>query len=84
VEHRFLKSDPLRLYALAKHFEWNEEARRAATLTLGLDLQDKMYSETLSRLTTKELMPLLALRRRRKELFRELLNSPERFTAGNR
>jgi hypothetical protein len=84
VEQRFLESDPLRLYVLAMHFEWKEEARRAATLTLGLDLQDKRYNETLDRLTTKELIPLLTLRRRRKELFRELLNSPERFTAGNR
>jgi hypothetical protein len=81
---RFLNSDPLRLYALAKHFGWHDEARKAATLTLVLDLNDEMYRETLNRLTAKELMPLLKLRRDRREKFRELLNSPARFVAGNR
>jgi hypothetical protein len=81
---RFLNYDPLRLYALAKHFEWDDEAKAAAKLTLGLDLRDEMYRETLNRFTAKELMPLSKLRRERREKFRELLNSPERFTAGNR
>ena len=81
---RFLNLHPLRLYALARHFEWDDETRIAATLTLGLDLHDEMYKETLNRLTAKELMPLLKLRRARSEKFRDLLNSPERFAAGNR
>lgn len=81
---RFLNSDPLRLYTLAKHFGWKKEAKIAATLTLGLDLNDRRYAETLNRLTTRELMPLLKLRRDRSVRFRELLNSPGRFVAGNR
>ncbi|KAF8220736.1 hypothetical protein L208DRAFT_1332090 [Tricholoma matsutake] len=80
---RFLNSDPLRVYALAKHFGWDNEARIAATLTLKLDLHDEAYRETLNRLSAKELTPLFKLRRARREKFRELLDSPERFAAGN-
>jgi hypothetical protein len=80
----FLKHNPLRLYAIAKHFGWEEEAKIATTLTLGLDLRDEVYKETLERLTTKELMPLMRLRIIRTERFKELLDSPQLFAAGNR
>lgn len=80
----FLASDPLRLYILAKHFEWKEEAKLAATQTLRLDLHDPIYASTLERLSSKDLLSLLNLHRKRRDMFKKLLDSPERFAAGNR
>jgi hypothetical protein len=80
----FLSSDPLRLYVIASHFGWKEEAKLASTETLKLDLNDPQYADTLARLSSKDLMRLLNFHRKRRDMFRKLLNSPERFTAGNR
>lgn len=80
----FCKHDPLRLYAIARHFDWHSEAREMPLHTFALDLRDSVYSNTLARISSKYLMPLLDLHERRKEAFRKLLNSPQRFTAGNR
>ncbi|RDB18970.1 hypothetical protein Hypma_014381 [Hypsizygus marmoreus] len=80
---QFLTSDPLRLYVLAKHFGWNEEAKLASTQTLRLNLHDPIYAPTLARLTSKDLLPLLNLHRKRRDMFKKLLDSPGRFAAGN-
>lgn len=80
----FLTSDPLRLYALAKHFEWDEEAKLASTQTLRLNLHDPSHAPALSRLSSKDLLPLYNLHRKRRDQFRTLIDSPERFAAGNR
>ncbi|KAG6917640.1 hypothetical protein DXG01_001747 [Tephrocybe rancida] len=80
----FLTSDPLRLYVLAKHFDWKDEAKLAATQTLKLNLHDPVYAPTLARLSSKDLLPLLSLHRKRRDTFKRLLDSPERFAAGNR
>ncbi|KAG6883547.1 hypothetical protein C0993_005549 [Termitomyces sp. T159_Od127] len=80
---QFLASDPLRLYVLAKHFEWKEEAKLAATQTLILDLNDPIHAPTLERLSSRDLLPLLNLHRKRRDMFKKLLDSPERFAAGN-
>lgn len=81
---QFLASDPLRLYVLAKHFEWEEEAKLSSTHTLKLNLHHPSYASTLARLSSKDLLPLMKLHRRRRDKFKELLDSPERFAAGNR
>ncbi|KAG6815593.1 hypothetical protein H0H87_000278, partial [Tephrocybe sp. NHM501043] len=44
---KFLTSDRLRLYVLAKHFNWREEAKIAATQTLKLNLLDSVHASTL-------------------------------------
>ncbi|KAF9003039.1 hypothetical protein BDQ17DRAFT_1242485 [Cyathus striatus] len=80
---RFLKADPLRLYQLATHFGWKEEAKLASTHTLTLDLHDPAHSHIIEQLSSKDLLPLLNLHRKRRDQFRHLLDSPERFTAGN-
>ncbi|KAG5651998.1 hypothetical protein H0H81_006650 [Sphagnurus paluster] len=80
---QFLTSDPLRLYVLAKHFDWREEAKLAATQTLKLNLHDPIHASTLARLSSKDLLPLLNLHRKRRDMFKKLIDSPERFAAGN-
>lgn len=80
----FLRAHPLRVYALAKHFDWKREAKIASTHTLALDLHDAIHTPILRRISSKDLFALFNLRRKRRERFRELINSPERFTAGNR
>lgn len=81
---RFLASDPLRVYVLAKHFAWKEEANLAATQTLRLDLREPDHYSALAELPSHELLPLLKLHRTRRELFKTLLDSSARFTVGNR
>ncbi|KAF9466675.1 hypothetical protein BDZ94DRAFT_127459 [Collybia nuda] len=80
---RFLDSDSLRLYAIAKHFEWEEEAKIASRLTLKLNLHDASHARVLEGLAARDLLSLLNLHRRRRDKFKELLDSPERFAAGN-
>jgi len=80
---KFLTSDPLRLYVLARHFDWKEEAKLASTHTLRLNLLDPVHAPTLARLSSKDLVPLLNLHRKRRDTFKKLLDSPERFAAGN-
>ncbi|KAG5643757.1 hypothetical protein DXG03_009692 [Asterophora parasitica] len=80
---QFLTSDPLRLYVLAKHFDWREEAKLASTHTLKLNLHDPVHAPMLARLSSKDLLPLLNLHRKRRDMFKKLIDSPERFAAGN-
>jgi len=84
ASHRFLQQNPLRCYVLATHFGWAQEAKLASTHTLSLNLYDPMHESDIDQLSSKYLLPLLKLHRRRRDMFRELLNSPERFAAGNR
>lgn len=81
---RFCDSDPLRLYAIARHFGWDQEARAMPLYTLTLNLHDPAHSHILTSISSKYISPLLDLHRKRKEMFKALLDSPERFTAGNR
>ncbi|KAJ7452903.1 hypothetical protein FB451DRAFT_1521025 [Mycena latifolia] len=74
---------PLRLYALATHFGWRAEAQRASTATLSLDLFAPAHADALGRLPAPALLALLHLHRARRDTLRTLLNSPDRFLAGN-
>lgn len=82
--HHLLQNHPLKCYMLAKHFGWEAEAKLASTHTLTLNLLDSIHTPILDQMSSKDLLPLLNLHRRRRDTFRELLNSPERFAAGNR
>ncbi|KAK0459855.1 uncharacterized protein EV420DRAFT_1268935 [Desarmillaria tabescens] len=82
---RFVETDPLRLYAIAAHFGWEEEMRLAAKFTLRIDmfnLSDEQ-EEVLAKISSKDLLPLLHLRRKRTMTFRALINDTARFSAGN-
>jgi len=78
-----LMSDPLHLYAISVHFGWKSEAKLASTHTLSLDLYDIAHAPALNRLSSKDLLPLLALHRARRDQFKVLIDSDERFAAGN-
>ncbi|KAF9482838.1 hypothetical protein BDN70DRAFT_874419 [Pholiota conissans] len=80
---KFLDQDPLRCYSLAKHFGWSAEAKAASTHTLVLNLHDPIHTPIMDQMSSKDLLCLLDLHRKRRDLFRELLDSPERFAAGN-
>ena len=81
---QFIDQCPIRCYALSRHYGWDYEARLASTRTLSLNLCDPNHACSLDQLSSKDLAPLLNLHRRRRDIFRQLLNSPERFPAGNR
>ncbi|KAE9382760.1 hypothetical protein BT96DRAFT_182197 [Gymnopus androsaceus JB14] len=81
-----VRLDPLRLYAIASHFGWENERSWAAQHTMKLDIlqaSDVGTLETLERMSSKDLMSLLNLRHRRREEFRELLDDPDSFSVGN-
>ncbi|KAG7447948.1 uncharacterized protein BT62DRAFT_1074481 [Guyanagaster necrorhizus] len=82
---RFTETDPLRFYAIAAHFGWEEEMRLAAKFTLRIDmfnLSDEQ-EEVVAKISSKDFLPLLHLRRRRTMTFRALINDVGRFSAGN-
>lgn len=78
-----LLNEPLGLYVIATRFGWREEITMAAERTLTLSIHDEQYELILERIPTKPLLKLLNLHRKRRDGFRSLINSPERFTAEN-
>ncbi|KAF8182683.1 hypothetical protein BJ912DRAFT_977545 [Pholiota molesta] len=83
ISKPFLAQEPLRCYSIAKHFRWDAEAKAASTHTLVLDLCDPIHTPIMELMSSKDILVLLELRRKRRDLFRDLLDSPERFAAGN-
>lgn len=80
----FLHSDPLRVYAIASQFEWEEEKHCAERYTLQYDLlMDESLTSTLERLSSKDVMRLLRTRKARVDRFLTLVNDMHRFSAGN-
>ncbi|THU88567.1 hypothetical protein K435DRAFT_830530 [Dendrothele bispora CBS 962.96] len=79
----FFLSDPLRLYATATHFGWEEEAKIASTHTLKLNLHDEHWEKTLSSLGVGSLLRLLRLHRSRRDKMKEMLDDITLFNAGN-
>jgi len=82
--HRFIETYPLRCYRLTTHFNWKAEAKLASSHSLTLDIFNPIYRNTLDQLSSKDLLSLFYLHRKRQVMFRELLHCPERFVAGNR
>jgi hypothetical protein len=76
-------ADPLRLYVLATHCGWQEEAKIASTHTLMLSLYDDIHQGQLQRLAAKDLMALFHFHRRRRDEFKVFVDSEEPFNAGN-
>ena len=81
---QFIDQHSIKCYVLSRHYGWDYEARLASTRTLALNLYDPIHAQTLDQLSSKDLRLLLNLHRKRKDMFGLLLNSPERFPAGNR
>ena len=80
---QFIDQCPIRCYVLSKHYGWDYEARLASTRTLTLNLFDPIHAHSLDQLSSKDLGLLVNLHQKRKDMFRQLVNSPERFPAGN-
>lgn len=81
---QFLERHPLQCYAIARHFGWDAEAKICSTHTLVLDLFDASHTPIINQMTSKDFLRLVEFHRKRRDLFRKLLDSPERFAAGNR
>ena len=71
-----LLSDPLRLYAVACRYGWEDEALMASRETLTLNLHAPEHRPTLQKLGTDALLALFALHRTRRETLRRRLDDP--------
>jgi hypothetical protein len=69
-----LTDQPLRLYAVACRYDWEEESRAASTETLKLNIHDPEHRPALQRLSTDALLDLFALHRERREALRARLD----------
>ncbi|KAI0633329.1 hypothetical protein C8Q77DRAFT_1114350 [Trametes polyzona] len=71
-----LLSDPLRLYAIACRYGWQDEAMMASRYTLTLNLHAPEHRGTLQKLGTDALLNLFQLHRTRRETLRRRLDDP--------
>jgi hypothetical protein len=69
-----LSDNPIRLYALACKFGWEEEAKQASTETLKYSIYLPEYRASLRRLNTEPLLNLVELHRARREELRKRLD----------
>jgi len=65
----FLKQ-PLRLYAIAVRYGWEEEAKLASKYSLALSLHDNEHSRILERIPTTYVLRLFHLHRTRRDKFK--------------
>ena len=78
---RFVRQEPVRVYALACRWGWIEEAKTASSHTVGLDLLSPTLRPSLSVMDSDDLARLLYLHRKRRDSLRERLDSEEVFYA---
>ncbi|KAI0356238.1 hypothetical protein OH77DRAFT_1478330 [Trametes cingulata] len=71
-----LLSDPLRLYAIACRYGWQDEAMMASRYTLTLNLHAPEHRPTLQKLGTDALLNLFQLHHTRRETLRRRLDDP--------
>ncbi|KAK0486733.1 hypothetical protein EDD18DRAFT_1292630 [Armillaria luteobubalina] len=62
--------EPLRVYAIATRFRWDEEADLASRYRLELSLHDEQHQEALRRIPTCALVRLFKFHRKRRDEFR--------------
>lgn len=65
--------EPLRLYAIAARYGWEEEAKLASKHTLALSIYNDEYAAILERIPVSYLMRLLRLHRERVAKFKEYI-----------
>ncbi|KAF7975064.1 hypothetical protein HWV62_16132 [Athelia sp. TMB] len=78
-----LLNQPLRLYAVACRYGWEEEAKFASGETLVLNLYSEECRPSLQSLSTTALLDLLTLHRDRREVLRKRLDEPPFVGGGN-
>ncbi|KAI0769655.1 hypothetical protein BD413DRAFT_77005 [Trametes elegans] len=71
-----LVTDPLRLYAIACRYGWQDEALTASRYTLTLNLHAPEHRHTLQKLGTDALLGLFQLHHTRRESLRRRLDDP--------
>ncbi|KAJ6579098.1 hypothetical protein DFH09DRAFT_979770 [Mycena vulgaris] len=76
-------SEPLRVYVLTTHFEWEEETAAVLVNTLQLELLNGEHDAALCRLASRSLLTLVAFHDRCKARFRDALDGTDLFAAGN-
>jgi len=77
-----LLDQPLRLYAAATRFGWEEEAKHASTQSLALNIYAPEHQATLRKLCTSAVLDLIHLHRERREGIRKRLNE-QPFVTGS-
>ncbi|KAG0704732.1 hypothetical protein DFH29DRAFT_910688 [Suillus ampliporus] len=77
-----LLDQPLRLYAAATRFGWEEEAKYASAQSLTLNIYAPEYQATLRKLCTRAVLDLINLHRNRREGIRNRLNE-QPFVTGS-
>lgn len=76
VSHRFVRAEPLRVYAIATRFDLEEEARIASQYTLTINIIDAPLSDDLKFITAHSYHRLLELHRRRVRECVEMVRIP--------
>jgi len=77
----FLDSHPIRVYAIACRWGWQEEAKVASSHTISLDLLSEEVRPDLRKVDPLDLTRLLLLHRKRRDLFKKGLDSEDLFYA---
>jgi len=67
----FFLEEPLRLYAVAARYGWEEEAKLASKYTLTLSLHDDEHAAILKRIPTDYVLRLFRLHRARRDQFKK-------------
>jgi hypothetical protein len=67
-------SQPLKLYAIAARYGWEDEAKAASKGTLSLSIYDEEHSDVLERIPTSYLLRLFRLHRGRRDEFQRLVS----------
>ncbi|TFK22244.1 hypothetical protein FA15DRAFT_596428 [Coprinopsis marcescibilis] len=79
----FIAKHPLQSFALARYFNWTEEAKRASEASLWLDFDDPINAGVIVNMSAEDSAALLGLREKRCGMFQHLLESPQRFPMAN-
>jgi hypothetical protein len=82
IAPKFL-SQPLKLYRIANHFGWEDEAKLASTHSLKLNLFSEENQKDLSLLPGGALLKLIGLHRSRRDLFKTKLDDAQVFNMGS-
>jgi hypothetical protein len=76
----FSAEQPLRLYAVAARYGWEEEAKLASKHSLTLSIHDKEHDSVLERVPSAWLLRLFRLHRERREAFgRKIIKNDKAF-----
>ncbi|KAG1781147.1 hypothetical protein EV702DRAFT_1074314 [Suillus placidus] len=74
--------DPLRVYAIAARYKWEEVLQHAAEACLAIPIHQQEYIPVLKRIPTDDLLRLIDLRRERRDAFIHAIDNEVQFTSG--